>query len=252
MERRAALRPVYAAIIARLGPPTLLGGTDHGPSVRWVRPTRTLLLSGDHGAAVLSVHDSARFAEREYAEFVEGGLPYAWALDRGGPGGGRDRWLNDSSVARTCTWQDAEERPALLLASWAEHLPVQAPGDWAGMRLRARWNPPVDLVVTYDPGTPGREPCAVVPGPPPTPETAERMRGRGWQGTDPHNRWYIRLPETDPRAPAEVARVVTAELRAGPFDYPNEVFASDISAGDDGTLVVPGLGFEVTLRREHF
>ncbi|MFF7859396.1 hypothetical protein [Streptomyces sp. NPDC007904] len=34
VERREALRPVYEAIVARIGRPTLLGGTAHGPSVR--------------------------------------------------------------------------------------------------------------------------------------------------------------------------------------------------------------------------
>ncbi|MBC2902199.1 hypothetical protein [Streptomyces cupreus] len=45
VERREALRPVYEAIMARIGQPTLLGGTTHGPSVRWSNHERTLEVS---------------------------------------------------------------------------------------------------------------------------------------------------------------------------------------------------------------
>jgi hypothetical protein len=40
MQRRAALRPVYEAIVARIGQPTLLGGTTHGPE-----PTGTVAVA---------------------------------------------------------------------------------------------------------------------------------------------------------------------------------------------------------------
>ncbi|MDA0563180.1 hypothetical protein LG943_02375 [Streptomonospora sp. S1-112] len=251
LERRAALRPLHDAIVARVGPPTLLGGTDHGPSVRWGTDQRTLLLSGDSVGAALSVHEARAFAEREYAEFVAGGLPYAWALDRGSPLG-PDRRLIDSSMARSCSWQGAEERLALLLASWVEQLPVQAPGDWLSFRLRAERTPPLDLVVSYDPRETGGELRAVVPSGRLTLEGAARMRRAGWQGLDDHGRWHVALPETDPRAPARLAGAVTARVRSGPFDYPGDVFATAFSVGDHGTLVVPGLGFEVTLSRDPY
>lgn len=47
LARREALRPVYEAIVARIGAPTLLGGSVRGPSVRWCTRERLLLLSGD-------------------------------------------------------------------------------------------------------------------------------------------------------------------------------------------------------------
>ncbi|MFF6804011.1 hypothetical protein [Streptomyces sp. NPDC012616] len=56
-----AVRPaaLYEAVLARNGQPTLLGGTAHGPSVRWSNSERILLLSGDHGEAVLSADRTA-------------------------------------------------------------------------------------------------------------------------------------------------------------------------------------------------
>jgi hypothetical protein len=76
VQRREALRPVYEAIVARIGQPTLLGGTTHGPSVRWSTPERTLLLSGTHSEASLSAHPADTFAREEFWNFDAGRLPY--------------------------------------------------------------------------------------------------------------------------------------------------------------------------------
>ncbi|MFD0430520.1 hypothetical protein ACFQ60_33200 [Streptomyces zhihengii] len=96
--RREALWDVYAAIVARLGEPTLYGGSSHGPSVRWRDSRRTVLLSGDRDTVGLSVHDTAALEGEEDRTFAWSGawraddplgtgeLPYLWRLDRGGPG----------------------------------------------------------------------------------------------------------------------------------------------------------------------
>ncbi|MFD7335431.1 hypothetical protein ACFV98_05435 [Streptomyces violascens] len=135
VERREALRPVYEAIVARVGPPTLLGGTTHGPSVRWSNDERTLLLSGDHDKATLSVHRAEAFARDEFWEFDRGLLPHTWQLDRKGPGSDPGWTFNGHAAADD--WESAQEQLAGMLASWAEHIPVQAPGDWVACSIWA-------------------------------------------------------------------------------------------------------------------
>jgi hypothetical protein len=253
VERRAALLPVYTAIVERIGKPTFLGGTGHGPSVRWHTGERTLLLAGDHTAAVLSVHDAAQFAEKEFFRFDRGGLPYTWQLDRGGPGDDPGWTFNGHAAA--ADWDEARERLELMLASWAEHFPVQAPGEWVGFQVRTSRDVQRPMVVAYDPSGDGGEFHAGVrysdrakdPG------HAAEMRSRGWQGEDEHHWWRLTLPETDPGAPAQISRAVITDLVSRGTVCPDEVEAWDISAGDVGKLWVPGLGFDVWPRRgEHY
>lgn len=44
--RREAVRPVYAAVVAEIGEPTLYGGSAAGPSVRWHTGSHVVLLAG--------------------------------------------------------------------------------------------------------------------------------------------------------------------------------------------------------------
>ncbi|MFE4874083.1 hypothetical protein [Streptomyces sp. NPDC056682] len=253
VERRAALRPVYAAIVARIGEPTLLGGATHGPSVRWSGDERMLLLSGNHREAALSVHPALAFARDEFWSFDAGHLPYTWQLDRQGPG--RDHGWTFNGHAAADDWESAQERLEGMLASWAEHMPVQAPGDWVGCDLWASRDRGRSLIVAFRPSNIGREFGASIDDRDheQTPERAAHMRARGWHRVDEHGWWRIGLPETDPASAAELARVVIADLRARGTTCPDEVTAWDISAGDDGDLWVPGIGFEVNPRRgEHY
>lgn len=94
----------------------------------------------DHGHAALSVHDAHAFARQEW--FVVdstpsstpdgahrlGDLPYTWQLDRKGPGQAPGWTYNGMQVADN--WEHAQSALELMLASWAEQIPVQAPGDW--------------------------------------------------------------------------------------------------------------------------
>ncbi|MDA0564223.1 hypothetical protein LG943_07780 [Streptomonospora sp. S1-112] len=254
VERREALLPRYDAIVARVGPPTLLGGTGHGPSVRWHTAERTLLLAGDSSAATLSVHDAQGLARREFWDFDSGRpMPYTWQLDRGGPG--KDPGWTFNGHSADYTWDEAEESLTLLLSSWAEHMPVQAPGDWVGFRLRISRDWKRDMVVGVSPTATGYEFHAGIYDldHEQTPEHAEHMRARGWRELDEHRWWRVNIPETDPGAAAELSRVVISDVRARRSTCPAEVHAWDISAGDNGRLWVPGLGFEVHPRRgEHY
>jgi hypothetical protein len=254
VERREALRPVYEAIVARIGPPTLMGGTAHGPSVRWSNRERTLLLSGDHGEATLSAHQAESFARDEFWSFdSHRRMPYTWQLDRHGPGHDPGWTFYGHSAAND--WTSAEERLAGMLASWAEHMPVQAPGDWAGFKLwTARDWRKHTMIVSFNPSDTNREFQLAIEDRDheQTPEHAAEMRARGWQDVDEHRWWRTELPETDPEAPAALARVVITNLRAR-ATWPAEVHAWDISAGDNGKLWVPGIGVEVHPRRgEHY
>ncbi|WP_405484381.1 hypothetical protein [Streptomyces sp. NBC_00009] len=253
VERREALRPIYETIVARVGRPTLLGGTAHGPSVRWSNRERTLLLSGDHGVATLSAHQAESFARDEFWSFDSGRQPYAWQLDRHGPG--HDHGWTFNGHAAADDWTSAEERLAGMLASWAEHMPVQAPGDWAGFKVWASRDRGRTMIVSFDPSDTNCEFHVAIEDRDheQTPERATEMRARGWQSVDEHRWWRTTLPETDPTAAAALARVVVTDLRARGTTCPDEVTAWDISAGDDGELWVPGIGVDVHPRRgEHY
>ncbi|WP_406490604.1 hypothetical protein OHB06_00940 [Streptomyces sp. NBC_01604] len=265
VQRREAFRPVYEAIVERIGQPTLLGGAAYGPSVRWCTAERLLLLSGDHGHAALSVHDTHAFARQEWFTFDStpgstpdgahrlGDLPYTWQLDRKGPGQAPSWTYNGMRVADN--WEHAQSALELMLASWAEQIPVQAPGDWVGFQLRSArdWNR--DMVIAYTHRDHGHEFYAAIydRDSEQTPQRAAQMRERGWQDLDEHQRWRIRLPETDPQAPATIARVVIADVRARGATCPDELTAWDVSAGDHGDLRVPGIGVQVhPSRGEHY
>ncbi|WP_217199868.1 hypothetical protein [Streptomyces buecherae] len=254
VDRRTALQPVYEAVVARVGQPKLLGGTTYGPSVRWSNRERTLLLSGDHSEATLSAHPGESFAREEFWRFDSGSLPYpyTWQLDRHGPG--RDHGWTFHGHAAADDWTSAEEGLAGLLASWAEHLPVQAPGDWAGFKLWAARDWGRTMIVSFDPSETNAEFHVAIEDKDheQTLERAVEMRARGWRDVDEHRWWRTKLPVTDPTAAAELARVVITDLRARGTVCPDEVTAWDISAGDNGELWVPGIGVDVSPRRgEH-
>ncbi|WP_084464442.1 hypothetical protein [Microtetraspora fusca] len=171
-----------------------------------------------------------------------GDMPYTWQLDRGGPGVAPTFTHDGKPIAET--WEHAQSAFELMLASWAEQIPVQAPGDWVGFKLRASRDWQRDMIISYTHGDRGREFRAAVPDRDSrqTPERAVQMRERGWRILDQHQWWRIELPETDPQSPAEIARVVIADVRARGATCPDELTAWDISAGDDGELWAPGLG----------
>ncbi|MER5372594.1 hypothetical protein [Streptomyces sp. NPDC002553] len=247
--RREALRPLYEAIVARVGQPTLLGGTAHGPSVRWSGSERILLLSGDHSETVLSVHEAKAFVQAEFSRLDSGGLPYTWQLDRHGPGHDHGWTFNGHAAANG--WTQAEECLAGMLASWAEHMPLQAPGDWVSFKLWASRDWGRTMIVSYEPSETNGEFYACIDDRDheQTPERAMQMRARGWQDLDEVGRWRTRLHETDPTAPAMLARLIVTDLRARGTVCPDEVTAWDISAGDHGELWVPGIGVDVHPRR---
>ncbi|MFF0109241.1 hypothetical protein [Streptomyces hirsutus] len=171
--------------MARIGWPTLLGGTTHGPSVRWSNRERTLLLSGDHGEATPSAHQAKAFTQDEFSSLDSGRLPYAWQLDRHGPG--HDHGWTFTGHATADGWA-AEERLAGMLASWAEHMPVQAPGDWAGFKLWASRDWGRTMIVAFEPSETHREFHAAIQDRDheQTPERAAEMRARGRQNVGEH------------------------------------------------------------------
>lgn len=46
-----------------------------------------------------------------------------------------------------------------------------------------------------------------------TPQRAAQVRDRGWRERDENLRWRIELPERIRRPPAEIARIVIADVR---------------------------------------
>ncbi|KUO05637.1 hypothetical protein [Streptomyces caeruleatus] len=265
LARREALRPVYEAVVARIGKPTLLGGSAGGPSVRWCTAERVLLLSGDPAHVELSVHEARTFEDEEWNTFDGtdlgrkgqphrfGELPYTWQLDRKGPGKATSWTYNGVMVAHG--WDHAVTGLELMLAAWVEQYPVQAPGDWIGFNLWTARDWRRDMIVSYSPGDQGRELAVGIHdrGAEQTEERQARMRERGWQILDEHQWWRTALPETDPDAPRRIAELTIAECRARGATGPNELRAHDISAGDDGELWLTGLGLPThPSRGEHF
>ncbi|MGW3588646.1 hypothetical protein [Streptomyces fungicidicus] len=221
--------------------------------MRWHGSERILLLSGDHGEALLSAHEAKAFVQEEYSRFDSGSLPYTWQLDRHGPGHDHGWTFNGHAAANG--WAQTQEHLAQILVSWAEHMPLQAPGDWVSFKLRASRDWGRTMIVSYQPSQTDREFCAFIDdrGHEQTPERAAHMRARAWQDLDDTGSWYTRLPETDPTAPATLARLIVTDLRARGTVFSHQVTAWDISAGDHGKLWVPGLGGDVHPRRgEHF
>lgn len=265
LARREALRPVYEAIVARIGAPTLLGGAAGGPSVRWCTPEKILLLSGDHTRAQLSVHDADEFERDEWWTFDRtqlgsagepsgfDALPYTWQLDRKGPGAAPSWTYNGVFVAGS--WDHATTGLELMLAAWVEQYPVQAPGDWIGFTLWTARDWRRDMIVSYTPADHGRELAVCIDDRrvEQTEERRVRMHERGWQTLDEHQWWRTKLPETDPAAPRLIAELTIAECRARKATGPNELRAHDISAGDDGALWLTGLGLPThPSRGEHY
>ncbi|MFI2207059.1 hypothetical protein ACH47Z_41480 [Streptomyces sp. NPDC020192] len=265
LARREALRPVYEAIVARIGTPTLLGGAVKGPSVRWCTPERVLLLSGDHTHAELSVHDADDFERDEWRTFDRthpgrdgqphgfDALPYIWQLDRKGPGFAPPSTYNGVMVAGN--WDHAVTGLELMLAAWVEQYPVQAPGDWIGFNLWTARDWGRDMIVSYSPADHGRELAVGIHdrGTEQTEERQARMRERGWRIQEDHQWWRTELPETDPYAPRLLAELTIAECRARKATCPDELKAHDISAGDDGELWLTGLGLRThPSRGEHY
>ncbi|WP_148589897.1 hypothetical protein [Streptomyces sp. WAC01526] len=265
IARREALRPLYEAIVERIGAPTLLGGTATGPSVRWCTRERILLLSGDTGRAVLTVRDANSFEDGEHSAFdhVDVGregkphrfdeLPYTWQLDRKGPG--TAPYVTYNGVIVVNDWGHAVTGIELMLASWVEQYPVQSPGDWIGFTLWINRDWRRDVIIGYQPDDHGRELFATIDdrGPEQTPERQERMRERGWQELNEHQWWSTHLPETDPRSPCRIAELVIAECRARRATRPAETTAHSASANDNGELWLTGLGLPThPSRGEHF
>ncbi|MGV9313874.1 hypothetical protein ACWDR0_17045 [Streptomyces sp. NPDC003691] len=248
-DRREALGPVYGAIVARTGEPTLRGGSARGPDVRWRDARRTVLLSGAGPWALLSVHDTAALEAAERRSFDWGGawsrdephdpglLPYLWRLDRGGPGEPPADYPAGCPLPGLDHFASALE---LLLAAWVEQLPVQVGDDWAaftltssadrGRRFQLSYARRDGLLVSVD-DRDGED----------SPERGLLMRARGWHCRD-RGWWQSEFPDPDRSQAAEAARTVLTELRARGTAAPDQLRARDASCRDRGTLLLPGLG----------
>ncbi|GAA2454758.1 hypothetical protein ACFPFX_34020 [Streptomyces mauvecolor] len=156
--------------------------------MRWSNDERTLLLSGDHGEATLFVRRASAFAQDEFWELDRGLLPYTWQLDRKGPGSDPGWTFNGHAAADD--GESAQEQLSGMLASWAEHMPVQAPGDWVACTIWASRDRGRSMILSYAPSDTGRELHACIDDRDheQTPERAARMRARGWRELDEH-RW---------------------------------------------------------------
>ena len=248
-ERREAFREVYDAIVARIGEPTLYGGSADGPNVRWRDAARTVLLSATRHHAELSVHPTEYLESEERRTFEWGGawsadehhdfdlLPYIWQLDRSGPG---ERPVERPGGRMASSLDHFESALGLLLGAWIEQLSVQVGGDWAGFsltsgadrgrQLQISYSLPDGLHVSVD-DRDGED----------SPERARLMFSRGWHSRD-RGWWQAEFPQPERPEAAEAARLALAELRARGTSQPNELRARDASCKDRGELLLPGLG----------
>ncbi|MGW6458519.1 hypothetical protein ACWF94_21825 [Streptomyces sp. NPDC055078] len=248
-NRRESFRAVYAAIVARIGEPTLYGGSADGPNVRWRDARRIVLLSGNRHRAQLSVHDTDAFEHQELRTFEWGGawsasephdfdlLPYLWQLDRTGPG--------ESPVERTggrmaSSLEHFESALELMLAAWVEQLSVQVGGDWAGFSLTSGADRGRQLQISYALAD-GLHVSVDDRDGEDSPERARLMRSRGWHSRD-RGWWQAEFPEPERPETAEAARLAIAELRARGTREPKDLRARDVSCKDRGELLLPGLG----------
>ncbi|MFI1394783.1 hypothetical protein [Streptomyces sp. NPDC020681] len=249
-ERRETFREVYAAIVARIGEPTLYGGSADGPNVRWRDARRTVLLAGMLQGATLSVHGTDALETEEHRTFEWGGawsadeshdfelLPYTWQLDRSGPG---ERPVAPRTGGRMASclehFQIALE---LLLDAWIEQLPVQVGDDWAGFCVTSAADRGRQLQISYAIQD-GLQLSVDDRDGEDSPERAQLMRSRGWHFRD-RGWWQTEFQEPERPEAAEVARLAVAELRARGTKEPKELRARDVSCKDRGELWLPGLG----------
>ncbi|MGW4027756.1 hypothetical protein ACWEFL_00315 [Streptomyces sp. NPDC004838] len=248
-ERRDAFHQVYAAIVNRIGEPTVYGGSAHGPNVRWRDARRTVLLHGTTHWALLSVHNTDFLEHAEHRSFDWGGgwgaaephgfdlLPYIWQLDRGGPG---ERPVERTGGRMASCLEHFESALQLMLAAWVEQLPVQVGGDWAGFSLTSAADRGRQLQISYSLED-GLHVSVDDRDGEDSPERALLMRSRGWQSRD-RGWWQAEFPEPERPETVEAARLALAELRARGTREPKELRARDVSCKDRGELLLPGLG----------
>jgi hypothetical protein len=235
--------------VARIGEPTLYGGSAEGPNVRWRDGSRLVLLAGSRNRAQLSVHSTDALEHEERRTFEYGGawsadephdfnfLPYAWQLDRSGPG---ERPIERPGGRMASSLEHFESALELLLAAWVEQLPVQVGEDWAsfcvtsgadrGRQLLVSFSLADGLHVSID-DRDGED----------SPERAQLMRSRGWQFRD-RGWWQTDFEDPERAEVSAVARLAVRELRARGSKEPEELRARDVSCKDRGELWLPGLG----------
>ncbi|MEU0371626.1 hypothetical protein ABZ070_15445 [Streptomyces sp. NPDC006283] len=248
-ERRAALQVVYDAIVARIGEPTLYGGSSEGPSVRWRDGRRVVLLAGDRQQVGLSVHDTAALESEEHRAFEWGGawsggephdvaaLPYIWQLDRSGPG---ERPISRPSGRLAAGLAQFQYGLELLLAAWVEQLPVQVGSDWASFCLTSAADRGRQLLVSYSLED-GLHASIDDRDGEDSEGRAQVMLARGWQSRD-RGWWQTDVTYPERACATALAALVVTELRARGTRAPEELRARDVSCKDRGELWLPGLG----------
>ncbi|MEV8098335.1 hypothetical protein [Kitasatospora sp. NPDC085879] len=253
-DRPAVFGELLAAVCAVLGEPTTLGGGPSGPDVRWRSTGRVLRLRGTRRRVVLESEPTEELEQEEYGTFEWGGpssdgssdfplLPYTWQLHRGGPGeeavvlpGGR----------LALTVPHLREGLEVLLAAWAEQLPVQVPGERAQFKIVNRRDRKRTLAVSLEPSGALH---LIVPDRAGDPAEGERaMTAAGWKRHG--KRWRAVYPHPDGQAAAAAAELITAELVArGVTDPSRDLGAKDVRCGTSslparGFFQVTGLGIE--------
>lgn len=247
-ERRSALQVVYDAVVARIGEPTLYGGSAHGPSIRWRDGRRVVLLAGDRRQVGLSVHGTRDLESEEHRAFEWGGawsgeaydvaaLPYVWQLDRSGPGERPTKRPGSRLAAGLDQFGYGLE---LVLAAWIEQLPVQVGTDWASFCITSAADRGRQLLVCYSLQD-GLHASVDDRDGENSEERARLMLARGWQCRD-RGWWQTDLLDPEPESAAALAALVVTELRARGTTAPEELRARDASCKDRGELWLPGLG----------
>lgn len=247
--RRESFREVYGAIVARIGEPTLYGGSASGPHIRWRDPDRIVLLAGRPHGAELSVHRTDALEAEEMRIFQWGGawsaeeqhdfdlLPYIWQLDRNGPG---EPPAERTTGRMASSLKHFESALTLLLTAWVEQLAVQVGGDWAGFSLTSGADRGRQIHLSYALAE-GLQVSVDDRDGPDDEERARVMQNRGWHSRD-RGWWQAEFPDPERAEAAEVARLAIAELHARGTREPKELRARDVSCKDRGELLLPGLG----------
>jgi hypothetical protein len=248
-ERRESFRAVYDAIVARIGQPTLYGGSAAGPNVRWRDGRRLVLLAGNRRRAELSVHGTDALEEAERRTFEWGGawsvdepydfdlLPYIWQLDRSGPG---ERPIELPGARHVSSLEHFQSALEMLLTAWVEQLSVQVGDDWASFSVTSSADRGRQLLISYALED-GLHVSVDDRDGEDSPERAQLMRARGWHSRD-RGWWQTDFPAPERAEVATVARLAVTELRARGTKKPEELRARDVSCKDRGELWLPGLG----------
>lgn len=233
----------------RIGPPALFGADRQGPNLRWRAHGRSLLLRCDSGVLQLSCHDTDELEQRELEAFRTSAdarvgqdepstVPYLWQV------------IYDPRAAvpplpaelPAATWGQLEASLADVLRSFCSLHPLLAPvDDWElGFNIVNRADHDQHLAVLR---APSDGLALFQQDHKHTRDEAhdQAMSERGWDERLPVHNWWMASFEPTRENALKAARLASIEMQLRGARSPADLALTQVSAGQMGHLLLPGL-----------